>query len=75
MGNQQKIIEQTPLKIAFSHGFLYVETDKHVYYPGETINGRVHLLLNKPFNSEDECVIKSLDLKLRGKESFKFTVH
>jgi hypothetical protein len=72
MGNIQKL-KEAPLKMAFTHGFLYVETDKNVYYPGETINGTVHLLLNKPIISDEGLCVSSLDIKLKGKETFKFT--
>jgi hypothetical protein len=56
-----------PLKMPFQHGLLFVETDKHVYYPGETISGNVHLLINEPIE-EAKC----LDIVVRGRESFKY---
>ncbi len=71
MGNTQAI-KETPLQIAFSHGFLYIETDKSVYYPGEILKGTVHLLLNEPLGPDNNLPCLRLDLKLRGKESFKF---
>ena len=53
MGNTTKsLVKSVPLAIAFSHGFIYVETDKNVYYPGEKIEGVVHLLINKPLNPQ-----------------------
>ena len=51
----------------FQHGLLFVETDKHVYYPGETISGNVHLLINEPIE-EAKC----LDIVVRGRESFNY---
>jgi sporulation-control protein spo0M len=49
-----------------------VETEKHVYYPGETIKGSVHLLVNKPLGPDTNTGVRRLDLKLRGKETFKY---
>ena len=59
--------EDLPMRIAFSHGFLYLELEKNVYYPGQTINGNAHLLINKALHN-----VASLDLKLKGKETFNF---
>ena len=74
MGNStQTLIEKYPLAMAFNHGFIFVETDKNVYYPGDTILGAIHLLINKPIVGQDgRGGVSSLDLVLKGKETFKF---
>ena len=46
---------------------MFVETDKHIYYPGETIYGNVHLLINEVIE-EAKC----LEIIMKGKESFKY---
>jgi hypothetical protein len=46
---------------------MYVETDKAVYYPGETIKGSVHILANKQITEAFQ-----LDILVKGKESFKY---
>jgi hypothetical protein len=51
----------------FENGLLYLETERHIYYPGETITGNVHLLVNTPIE-EAKC----LELIVKGKESFKY---
>ncbi|TNV80667.1 hypothetical protein FGO68_gene12481 [Halteria grandinella] len=48
--------------------FMVVETDKRVYYPGETIEVAVFLRLPAPLYS-----VESLVINLKGKEYFKFT--
>ena len=70
MGNRQNL-ENQPLQIAFSHGFIYVQTDKQTYYPGQEIKGKVFLLINKKLSPEDNCGVDRLEIKLRGKESFR----
>ena len=74
MGNSLQLsnLASLPRNIAFSHGFIYLETEKNVYYPGEIIKGSVHLLINKSLSSKEELPVKSLELRLRGKETFKF---
>ena len=51
----------------FDQGLMYVETDKHIYYPGEIIYGNVHLLVNEPIE-EAKC----LEIIVKGKESFNY---
>ena len=51
----------------FEQGLMFVETDKHIYYPGETIYGNVHLLVNEVIE-EAMC----LEIIMKGKESFKY---
>jgi len=48
--------------------FFRVETDKKVYYPGETMEVSVNLRL-----LETLCRVEKLVFQLKGKESFKFT--
>jgi len=31
---QNSLLDEVPLKIPFDKGFIYVETDKPIYYPG-----------------------------------------
>ena len=65
---QQASIKYLPLKMPFQQGLLYIETDKHVYYPGQAIHGNIHLLVNDAITDA-----KCLDIKVEGRESFKFT--
>lgn len=51
----------------FENGLMFVETDKHIYYPGESIFGNVHLLVNEVIE-EAKC----LEIIVKGKESFKY---
>lgn len=46
---------------------MYVETDKPIYYPGETIHGNVHLLITETVEEA-----KFLEIVVKGKESFKY---
>jgi len=56
-----------PSNIVFPHGFMYVEMEKNVYYPGETIIGSVHLLINKDLNR-----VNNLEIKIKGLETFNY---
>lgn len=47
---------------------MIVETDKRVYYPGDTIEVGVYLRLPSPIYS-----VESLLISFKGKESFRFT--
>ena len=47
---------------SFEHGYIYVQTDKSVYMPGETISGNVHIQLTMPYPAE------FLQLEIKGKE-------
>ncbi len=47
---------------------MFIELEKNIYYPGEEIRGSVHLMINKELE-----LVKSLDIKLKGMESYKFT--
>ncbi len=55
------------MEMPLPDGGLVVETDKHIYYPGETISGNVHLLINETIDDA-----KCLDIVLKGRESFKY---
>lgn len=57
-----------PLKMPFEQGLLYLETDQHIYYPGQTLQGNVHMLITEPIPDA-----KCLDIRVEGKESFKYT--
>jgi len=46
---------------------MYVETEKNVYYPGELVNGCIHLML-----TEEVSGLDILQIRVKGKESFKF---
>jgi len=52
----------------FENGLMFVETDKSIYYPGEVIQGNVHLLVNKEIEEA-----KYLEIVVKGKESFKYS--
>ena len=65
--NIHQPIGEIPLKIPFKEGLCYLETDKRVYYPGETISGNIHLLVNDEITDADQ-----LSINVRGKESFNF---
>ncbi len=65
--NDQLDAKNIALKIPFEQGLMHIETEKHIYYPGDTINGNVHLLITEVIE-EAKC----LDIKVVGKESFNF---
>lgn len=46
---------------------MFLETNKHVYYPGDTIEGSIHLRVNSKITSVGRLV-----LQVKGTESFKF---
>ena len=56
-----------PSNIVFSHGFMYVELEKNVYYPGESIKGSVHLLINKELSR-----VNNLEIRIKGLETFNY---
>ena len=51
----------------FKQGFLLLETDKHVYYPGESIECSIQLHLREELEHADRITVN-----IRGKEKFKF---
>ena len=55
-------------KITFPFGQIFVETDKNVYYPGEAIEGAIHLKTHTHINN-----LHSISLRIFGEEYFKFT--
>lgn len=55
------------MKMPFEYGLMYMETERCIYYPGETIYGNVHLLVNKTIQNA-----KHLEIIVKGTESFKF---
>ena len=52
----------------FEGDFFYIETDKKVYYPGETMAISVQLRLSESIERTESLVII-----IKGRESFKFT--
>lgn len=52
----------------FENGLMFIETERPVYYPGQTIEGNVHLLVTKAIMQD----ARTLDIRVRGKESFNF---
>lgn len=50
----------------FYGDFFYIETDKKVYYPGETIEISVHLRVSEPIERAESLVIV-----VKGNESMK----
>ncbi|CDW74481.1 UNKNOWN [Stylonychia lemnae] len=74
MGNRQTL-EKIPIQIPFSHGFIYVQTNKQSYYPGEEIYGVVSLMVNKPMSQIDHSGVDKLEIRLKGKETFKYKVY
>ena len=51
----------------FANGLIYIETTKPIYYPGETLEGSVHIMVTKTI--EDA---RTLQLVVKGKETFNF---
>lgn len=62
MGNQIDLDD----KSKFDGGYLYVRTDRPYYYPGNTVNGKIYLRVERPLKAE--C----LSLHVRGKENTVF---
>lgn len=51
----------------FRNGLLYIETTKQVYYPGEAVEGAVHLMVTEQVeNAQSICLI------VKGKETFNY---
>lgn len=46
-----------PPECYFSHGFIYVEPTKNIYYPGEVIQLAVHLSLTQQLSHIDALVL------------------
>jgi uncharacterized protein YfaS (alpha-2-macroglobulin family) len=44
---------ETPARLQSTEPFFYLETDKRVYYPGETMEVAVHLRLTKTLERVD----------------------
>lgn len=56
-----------PVNSLFKEGFLFLETDKSIFYPGETLDCSIQLFLKKTLDHVDRLVVNIL-----GKEYFKF---
>jgi hypothetical protein len=46
-----------PVDSLFKDGFLFLETDKNVYYPGETIECSIQLFLKQALEHVDRIVV------------------
>ena len=66
MGNQVSNYDKSAV---FEGGYLFVKCERPVYYPGNQVNGKIYLRVERPMNAT------KLDIQVQGAEKVFYVTH